>query len=87
MIASGVFITSREAYRAVAHTSDVRLFVLGLAKQLRQLGDIRRDPPRLVFGEQLRCLITYDRDRDHYYDHRRPGVEFRGPGFDIDAGR
>jgi hypothetical protein len=29
----------------------------------------------------------YDRDRDYYYDHRRPGVEFRGPGFDIDVGR
>jgi hypothetical protein len=24
-----------------------------LKLQLRQLGDIRRDPPRLVFGEQL----------------------------------
>jgi hypothetical protein len=22
-------------------------------QQLRQLGDVRRDPPRLVFGEQL----------------------------------
>ena len=25
----------------------------GLAYQLRQLGDVRRDPPRLVFREQL----------------------------------
>jgi hypothetical protein len=24
-------------------------------EQLRQLGDIGRDPPRLVFGEQLGC--------------------------------
>jgi hypothetical protein len=29
----------------------------------------------------------YDRDRDFYYHHRRPGVEFRGPGFDVDVGR
>jgi hypothetical protein len=26
---------------------------LSLYQQLRQLGDIRCDPPRLVFGEQL----------------------------------
>jgi hypothetical protein len=28
----------------------------------------------------------YDRDRD-YYHHRRPGVEFHGPGFNVDVGR
>jgi hypothetical protein len=28
----------------------------------------------------------YDRDRDYYYHHRRPGVEFHGPGFDVDVG-
>jgi hypothetical protein len=28
----------------------------------------------------------YDRDRDYYY-HRRPGLEFRGPGFHVDVGR
>jgi hypothetical protein len=28
----------------------------------------------------------YDRDRDNYYHHRRPGVEFHGPGFDVDVG-
>jgi hypothetical protein len=27
-----------------------------LAQQLQQLGDIRRDPPRLVFGEQALSL-------------------------------
>ena len=32
-------------------------------------------------------LYMYDRDRDHYYYHRRPGVEFHGPGVDIDVGR
>jgi len=26
-----------------------------LLQKLRQLGDIRRDPPRLIFAEQLRC--------------------------------
>jgi hypothetical protein len=25
------------------------------AQQLRQLGDIRRNPPRLILAEQLRC--------------------------------
>jgi hypothetical protein len=29
------------------------LSLLKLPHQLRQLGDIRRDPPRLVFGERL----------------------------------
>ena len=28
----------------------------------------------------------YMRDRD-YYHHRRPGVEFHGPGFSVDGGR
>jgi hypothetical protein len=28
-----------------------------------------------------------DRDRDDYYDHRRPGVELRAPGVGIDIGR
>ena len=33
-------------------------------------------------------LYLYDRDRDdHYYNHRRPGVEFRAPGVGIDIGR
>jgi len=32
-------------------------------------------------------LYLYDRDRDYYYHHRRPGVEFRGPGVDIEIGR
>ena len=32
-------------------------------------------------------LYMYDRDRDYYYHHRRPGLEFRGPGFDVDVGR
>jgi hypothetical protein len=27
-------------------------------QQYRQLGDIRRDPPRLVFGEQLCCRVA-----------------------------
>jgi hypothetical protein len=27
----------------------------GACEQLRQLGDIRRNPPRLVFGEHLSC--------------------------------
>ena len=27
--------------------------ILGFAQQLRRLGDIRRNPPRLVFGERL----------------------------------
>jgi len=31
-------------------------------------------------------LYMYDRDRD-YYHHRRPGIEFNGPGFDVDIGR
>ena len=31
-------------------------------------------------------LYMYDRDRD-YYHHRRPGVEFHGPGFNVDVGR
>jgi hypothetical protein len=29
----------------------------------------------------------YDRDRDYYYHHRRPGVEIHGPGFGVDIGR
>jgi hypothetical protein len=29
------------------------LLTFGLFQQLRQLGDIRRDPPRFDFGEQL----------------------------------
>jgi hypothetical protein len=28
----------------------------------------------------------YDRDRDYYYHHHR-GVEFHGPGFDVDVDR
>ncbi len=42
---------------------------------------------------QTRCfdsgnrLYLYDRDRDYYYHHRRPGVELHGPGFDVDVGR
>jgi hypothetical protein len=28
----------------------------------------------------------YDRDSG-YYHHRRPGVEFRGPGFNVDVER
>jgi hypothetical protein len=28
----------------------------------------------------------YDRDRDYYYHHHR-GVEFHGPGFDVDIDR
>ena len=32
-------------------------------------------------------LYMYDRDRDYYYHHRRPGVEFNGPGFSVDVGR
>ena len=31
---------------------------LRLAQQLRQLGDIRRDPPRLISGEQFRRRAT-----------------------------
>jgi hypothetical protein len=27
----------------------------------------------------------YDRDRDYYHHHR--GVEFRGPGVDVEVGR
>ena len=43
---------------------------------------------------QTRCfdrggrVYLYDRDRDRdYYDHRRPGVEFHGPGFGVEIGR
>ena len=32
-------------------------------------------------------LYLYDRDKDYYYHHRRPGVEFNGPGFDVEIGR
>lgn len=41
---------------------------------------------------QTRCferndrVYLYDRDRD-YYDYRRPGIEFRGPGFGVEIGR
>jgi hypothetical protein len=31
-------------------------------------------------------LYMYDRDRD-YYHHRHRGVEFRGPGVDVEVGR
>jgi hypothetical protein len=31
-------------------------------------------------------LYMYDGDRD-YYHHRRPGIEFNGPGFGVDIGR
>jgi hypothetical protein len=30
-------------------------------------------------------LYMYDRDRDYYHRHR--GVEFRGPGVDVEVGR
>jgi hypothetical protein len=30
------------------------------AQQFRQLGKIRRNPPRLVFGEQLGCRAPAD---------------------------
>jgi hypothetical protein len=33
--------------------SPTLLYILPVCKQFRQLGNIRRDPPRLVFGEQL----------------------------------
>jgi hypothetical protein len=29
----------------------------------------------------------YDRDRDYSYHHRRPGLEFRGLGVDVEVGR
>ena len=33
-------------------------------------------------------LYMYDRDRDYYYyHHRRPGLEFNGPGFSVGVGR
>ena len=32
-------------------------------------------------------LYMYDRDRDYSYHHRRPGLEFRGPGVDVEVGR
>jgi hypothetical protein len=32
-------------------------------------------------------MYDRDRDRDYYYHHRRPGLELRGPGFDVDVGR
>ena len=31
-------------------------------------------------------LYMYDRDRDYYHHHHR-GVEFRGPGVDVEVGR
>ena len=31
-------------------------------------------------------LYLYDRGRDYYYHHHR-GVEFHGPGFDVDVDR
>src|SRR5215467_7942493 len=34
-------------------TSRGAAIILGFAQQLRRLGDIRRNPPRLVFREQL----------------------------------
>jgi len=35
------------------------LALSGLLQQLRQLGDIRRDPPGLILGEQLGGRIGY----------------------------
>ena len=32
-------------------------------------------------------LFMYDRDRDYYYYHHHRGVEFHGPGFDVDVDR
>ncbi len=41
---------------------------------------------------RTRCVergdrYLYDRDSDYYYYHRRPGVEFHGPGFGVEIGR
>jgi hypothetical protein len=30
-----------------------RMALLGLAQKLRQLGDVRRDPPRFIFAERV----------------------------------
>jgi hypothetical protein len=32
-------------------------------------------------------LYLSDRDRDGYYQHRRPGVEFHVPGANVEIGR
>ena len=37
----------------IAILSRCAAITLGFVQQLRQLGDVRRDPPRLVFGEHL----------------------------------
>jgi len=55
----GSEIAAAEAKRAERHHNDdlqpqlAHHPSLGLFQQLRQLGDVRRDPPRLIFAEQL----------------------------------
>jgi hypothetical protein len=43
-------------------------------------------PPLKARIERGDRLYMYDRDRDYYY-HRHRGVEFHGPGFEVDVGR
>jgi hypothetical protein len=44
----------------VAHRAQNSVGLLFLAKQIWQLGNIRRNPPRFIFGEQLgrRSVVT-----------------------------
>jgi hypothetical protein len=49
--------------------------VATVPEELRQLGDIRRDPPRLVFGEELG---SRERESDDIIHHSGE-EEARGP--------
>ncbi len=74
---------------AVALTATTLLSVPASAERIcRQVCDEGFCRSRCI--ERGDRLYMYDRDRDyyhHYYHHRRPGVEFRGPGFNVDVGR
>jgi len=37
---------------------------LGFSQKLRQLGDVRRDPPRFVAGEQLGLSVRFTPETD-----------------------
>jgi hypothetical protein len=66
-LAAGCFIG-----RALASVS---LSGLWLSQQVRQLGDVRRDPPRLVLAEQLGCGASarYTRAFVHCGSRTTPG--------------
>jgi hypothetical protein len=42
-------------FNLLLQTSSAEVLLFSGLQQLRQLGDIRRDPSRLIFGEQ-RCV-------------------------------